>query len=85
VLLRAVFFYSSLPVNPEVDLRPTQGEKQLPKRACEASLIFDEGLPVPEISRRISGLDKSNRRRAIQGLMVRGVVEEKVEDRIVGG
>ena len=40
---------------------------------------------MPEISRRIFGLDKSNRRRAIQGLMVRGVVEEKVEDRIVGG
>ena len=34
---------------------------------------------MPEISRRISGLDKSNRRRAIRGLMVRGVVGEEVD------
>ena len=38
-----------------------------------------EGLPVPEISRRIPGLDKSNRRRATRGLMVRDAVVEEVD------
>jgi hypothetical protein len=44
----------------------------------EEQTIFG-GLTVPEISRRIPGLNKSNRRRAIRGLMVRGAVVEEVD------
>ncbi|MBA3953119.1 MAG: hypothetical protein H0X57_14725, partial [Rubrobacter sp.] len=58
----------------------SRGLGGLQRRVCEVLHAAENGeLPLRELRRRLGDPDRSNLRRAIRGLLERGMVEEKSE------